>query len=62
MPDELLLASFVTVFLFPLNEFLRKIGHEPMYLLMFIGRTGSMKSTEAALTTKEESKHIRTKC
>lgn len=34
----------------------------PIYLLMFIGRTGSMKSTEAALTTKEESKHIRTKC
>lgn len=53
---------FVTVFLFPLNEFLRKIGHEPIYILMFIGRTGSIKSTEAALTTKEESKHIRKKC
>lgn len=49
MPDEVLLPCLATVFLSPLNEFLRQIGHEPKYLLTLIGRTGSMKSTVAAL-------------
>lgn len=49
MPDEVLLSCLATVFLSPLNEFLRQIGHEPKYLLTLIGRTGSMKSTVAAL-------------
>ena len=49
MPDEVLLSCLATVFLSPLNEFLRQIEHEPKYLLTLIGRTGSMKSTVAAL-------------
>ena len=49
MPDEVLLSCLATVFLSPLNEFLRQSGHEPKYLLTLIGRTGSMKSTVAAL-------------
>lgn len=49
MPDEVLLPCIATVFLSPLNEFLRQIGHEPKFLLTLIGRTGSMKSTVAAL-------------
>lgn len=49
MPDEVLLPCLATAFLSPLNEFLRQIGHEPKYLLTLIGRTGSMKSTVAAL-------------
>lgn len=49
MPDEVLLPCLATVFLSPLNEFLRQIGHEPKFLLTLIGRTGSMKSTVAAL-------------
>lgn len=49
MPDKVLLPCLATVFLSPLNEFLRQIGHEPKYLLTLIGRTGSMKSTVAAL-------------
>lgn len=49
MPDEVLLSCLATVFLSPLNEFLRQIGHEPKFLLTLIGRTGSMKSTVAAL-------------
>ena len=49
MPDEVILPCLATVFLSPLNEFLRQIGHEPKYLLTLIGRTGSMKSTVAAL-------------
>ena len=49
MPEEVLLPCLATVFLSPLNEFLRQIGHEPKFLLTLIGRTGSMKSTVAAL-------------
>ena len=49
MPDEVLLPCLATVFISPLNEFLRQIGHEPKFLLTLIGRTGSMKSTVAAL-------------
>ena len=49
MPDEVLLPCLATIFLSPLNEFLRQIGHEPKFLLTLIGRTGSMKSTVAAL-------------
>lgn len=49
MPDEIILTCIALVFLSPLNEFLRQIGHEPKFLLTLIGRTGSMKSTVAAL-------------
>lgn len=49
MPDEILLPCLALVFLSPLNEFLRSVGHEPKFLLTLIGRTGSMKSTVAAL-------------
>ena len=49
MPDEIILPCIALVFLSPLNEFLRQIGHEPKFLLTLIGRTGSMKSTVAAL-------------
>lgn len=49
MPDEIILPCIALVFLSPLNEFLRQIGHEPKFHLTLIGRTGSMKSTVAAL-------------
>ena len=49
MPDEIILPCIALIFLSPLNEFLRQIGHEPKFLLTLIGRTGSMKSTVAAL-------------
>ena len=49
MPDEVLLPCLALVFLSPTNEFLRQCGHEPKFLLTLIGRTGSMKSTVAAL-------------
>ena len=49
MPDEVLLPCLALVFLSPTNEFLRECGHEPKFLLTLIGRTGSMKSTVAAL-------------
>ena len=37
------------VFLSPLNEFLRQAGCEPKFMLSLVGRTGSRKSTVAAL-------------
>ncbi len=49
IPFEILYPCLALVFLSPLNEFLRKIGHEPKFVLMLLGRTGSMKSTVAAL-------------
>lgn len=49
IPLEILYPCLALVFLSPLNSFLRKIGHEPKFILALIGRTGSMKSTIAAL-------------
>lgn len=49
IPFEIMYPCLALVFLSPLNEFLRKIGHEPKFVLMLLGRTGSMKSTVAAL-------------
>lgn len=49
IPHKVLFPCLATVFLSPLNEFLRQAGHEPKFILSLIGRTGSMKSTVAAL-------------
>lgn len=48
---EITYPCLALVFLSPLNEFLRQIGHEPKFILTLLGRTGSMKSTVAALMT-----------
>lgn len=49
IPREITYPCLALVFLSPLNEFLRQIGHEPKFILTLLGRTGSMKSTVAAL-------------
>lgn len=49
IPKEVMYPCLALVFLSPLNEFLKQVGHEPKFLLTLIGRTGSMKSTVAAL-------------
>mgnify|MGYP002508237183 FL=1 len=51
IPMEITYPCLALVFLSPLNEFLRQIGHEPKFILTLLGRTGSMKSTVAALMT-----------
>ena len=51
IPMEVSYPCLALVFLSPLNEFLRQIGHEPKFILTLLGRTGSMKSTVAALMT-----------
>lgn len=48
-PCEVIYPCLALVFLSPLNEFLHEVGHEPKFLLTLIGRTGSKKSTLAAL-------------
>lgn len=42
IPQEILYPCLALVFLSPLNSFLRKIGHEPKFILALIGRTGSI--------------------
>ncbi len=49
IPHPVLLPCLALVFLSPLNEFLRRGNCEPKFILSLIGRTGSMKSTVAAL-------------
>ena len=46
---EVMYPLIATVFLCPLNEFFRKVGYEPLYLLFLVGRTQTRKSTLAAL-------------
>ena len=48
IPMEITYPCLALVFLSPLNEFLRQIGHEPKFILTLLGRTGSMKSTESS--------------
>ncbi len=48
-PKEILYPCLASVFLAPLNEFLKQVGYEPKYILTLIGRSGSKKSTLAAL-------------
>ena len=49
IPHLVMLPCLALVCLSPLNEFLRRGGCEPKFILSLIGRTGSMKSTVAAL-------------
>lgn len=46
---EIILPCMALVFLSPLNEFLRQVGHKPKFILTLIGHTGCMKSTVSAL-------------
>ena len=48
-PSEILYPMLAFTFLTPLNHFLKKAGHEPKFALFLIGKTGSRKSTLAAL-------------
>ncbi len=48
-PKEILYPCLATVFLSPLNEFLKQVGFEPKFILTLVGRSGSKKSTLAAL-------------
>ena len=48
--DKRTMIPFIALtFLTPLNEFLRQAGHEPSFVLNYVGRTQSRKSTLAAL-------------
>lgn len=49
VPPELLYPLMAFTFLSPLNSFLKRAGCEPKFVLMLIGKTGSRKSTLAAL-------------
>ena len=49
IPHPVMFPCLALVFLSPLNEFLHRGGCEPKFILSLIGRTGSMKSTVAAL-------------
>ncbi len=48
-PPKVQLPLMAFVFLSPLNEFLRRAGCVPKFVLFLIGKTGSRKSTLAAL-------------
>lgn len=48
-PEEILWPLWGFMYLAPLQEFLRRAGHECRTVLALIGRTGSKKSTLAAL-------------
>lgn len=48
-PDEILYPMTAFAFLSPLNHFLKLAGHEPKFVLFLVGKTGSRKSTLAAL-------------
>ena len=48
-PDEILYPMIAFTFLSPLNHFLKLAGHEPKFVLFLVGKTGSRKSTLAAL-------------
>lgn len=51
IPHKILHPCLALVFLSPLNEFLRRAECEPKFILTLIGRTGSRKSTLAALVS-----------
>lgn len=48
-PPEVTFTLLAEMFLSPLNHFLRMAGCEPKFILWLIGKTGSCKSTMAAL-------------
>lgn len=48
-PEEVLLPLLAFTFLSPLNHFLKAAGCEPKFVLFLVGKTGSRKSTLAAL-------------
>ena len=48
-PEEIMLPLLAFTFLSPLNHFLREAGCEPKFVLFLLGKTGSRKSTLAAL-------------
>ena len=49
VPDEIILPLLSYTFLTPLNEFLHRANCEPKFVLCLLGRTGTRKSTLAAL-------------
>ncbi|MBR2895287.1 MAG: hypothetical protein IKC03_06480, partial [Oscillospiraceae bacterium] len=49
VPAEILYSMLAFTFLSPLNHFFKLAGHEPKFVLFLVGRTGSRKSTLAAL-------------
>ena len=48
-PEEIMLTLLAFTFLTPLNHFLKLAGCEPKFVLFLVGKTGSRKSTLAAL-------------
>ena len=48
-PEEIILPLLSFTFLSPLNHFLKAAGCEPKFVLFLVGKTGSRKSTLAAL-------------
>ncbi|MGM9601660.1 MAG: hypothetical protein ACI3W5_08810, partial [Faecousia sp.] len=48
-PEEIILPLLAFTFLSPLNHFLKAAGCEPKFVLFLVGKTGSRKSTLAAL-------------
>ena len=48
-PPEILYPLTAFAFLSPLNSFLKRVGCEPKFVLFLVGKTGSRKSTLAAL-------------
>ena len=48
-PEEIILPLLSFAFLSPLNHFLKEAGCEPKFVLFLVGKTGSRKSTLAAL-------------
>ncbi len=48
-PEEILFPLLAFTFLSPLNHFLKRAGCEPKFVLFLVGKTGSRKSTLAAL-------------
>ncbi len=49
-PEEVMFPLLAVAFLSPLNHFLKEAGCEPKFVLFLLGKTGSRKSTLAALT------------
>lgn len=48
-PPQLIYTGLAYSFLTPLNEMLQDLGFEPRFILYFVGKTGSRKSTMANL-------------
>ena len=48
-PKEIIWTLIALVFLTPLNDFFRQVFYEPKFVMCLIGRTGTRKSTLAAL-------------